>query len=102
VETLLIIVTACAWILVMVYVAVGNYLYFAKVLPMLSREGLDACPKIWFANQFAQVDLFLTRLPPTVSRPWYYGVLSRVRAISTALLAVMLVVFVAWVAFLSL
>ena len=101
-ETLLLFVTVCAWIFLMAYAVVWSYLYFTKVLPTLSRDGLDACPRIWFANQFAQVDLFLTRLPPTVPRPWYYGVLSRHRAISTAVLVLVLVVFMAWAAFLSL
>ena len=30
-----------AWTIAMAYVVVGNYLYFAKVLPALSRDGLD-------------------------------------------------------------
>ena len=102
VEEILIFVSVCAWILVMAYVVVWNYLYFTKVLPTLSRDGLDGSPKLMPSSQFAQIDLFLTRLPPTASRPWYYCVLSRVRAISAALLVVELVVFMAWVAFLSL
>jgi hypothetical protein len=99
---ILIFVTACALISVMAYVVVANYLYFTKVLPTLSRDGLDGWPKFMPSRQFAQADLFLTRLPPTAHRRWYYGVLSRVRAISAALLVVESVVFMAWVAFSSL
>jgi hypothetical protein len=102
VEQILIFVTVCAWIFVMAYVVVGNYLYFTKVLPTLSRDGLDGWPKFTPSRQLAQVDLFLTRLPTTAARPWYYGVLSRVRAISAALIVVELVVFLAWAAFASL
>jgi hypothetical protein len=102
VEEILIFVSACAWIFVMAYVVVGNYLYFTKILPTLSRDGLDGSPKFTPSSQFAQVDLYLTRLPPTGARPWYYDVLSRVRAISTALVVVELVVFMAWLSFLSL
>jgi hypothetical protein len=103
VETLLILVTACAWILVMAYVVVGNYLYFAKVLPTLSGDGLDDdWPKLTPSRQLAQIDLFLTRLPPTAPRPSYYSVLARVRAITSAVVSVELLVFLAWVAFLSL
>ena len=40
-EQILIFVTACAWIFVMAYAVVGNYLYFTKVLPTLARDGLD-------------------------------------------------------------
>ena len=40
-EQILIFVTACAWIFVMAYAVVWNYLYFTKVLPTLSRDGLD-------------------------------------------------------------
>ena len=98
---ILLLVTACAWFLVMAYVVVGNYLYFTKVLPTVSRGGLDGWPKLMPSRQFAQVDLFLTRLPPTAPRPWHYGVLSRVRAISTAVFVVQLVVFLAWVAVMS-
>ncbi len=101
-EQILIFVTACAWIFGMAYAVVWNYLYFTKVLPMLSRHGLDDCAKLWWSSQFAQVDLFLTRLPPTDPRPWYYGVLSRVRVINAAILVMGLVVVMAWVAFFSL
>ncbi len=101
-EQILIFVTACVWIFVMAYAVVWNYLYFTKVLPTLSRHGLDDCAKLWWSSQFAQVDLFLTRLPTTAPRPWYYGALSRVRAISAAILVVELLVFMAWVVLLSL
>jgi hypothetical protein len=100
VEEILIFVSACAWIFLMSYVVVGNYLYFTKVLPTLSRDGLDGSGKFTPSSQFAQVDLFLTRLPPTGPRPWYYGVLSRVRAISAALVVAEFVVFMAWFIFL--
>jgi hypothetical protein len=102
VEQILIFVIVCAWIFGMAYAVVWNYLYFTKVLPTLSRDGLDDWPKFMPLRLVAQVDLFLTRLPPTAPRPWYYGVLSRVRAINAAILVVGLVVFMAWVAFLSL
>ena len=101
VEEILIFVSVCAWISVMAYVVVWNYLYFTKVLPTLSRDGLDDSPKFMPSSQFAQVDLFLPGYHPPPPRPWYCRVLSRVRAISTAVLFVELVVFMAWVAFSS-
>ena len=33
------------WVLVMVYVLLGNYLYFAKVLPTLGEHGRPAAPR---------------------------------------------------------
>jgi hypothetical protein len=77
------------------YVIVGNHLYLAKVLPALSRDGLDGSVKFMPSKQFDQIDVFLTRFPPTAPRPWFYGVLSHVRAISAALVAFWLVAFVA-------
>ncbi len=83
------------WTSVMVYVVVGNYLYWTKVLPALSRDGLDGSVKFMPSKQFGQVDLFLTRFPPTAPRPWFYGVLSHVRAICAALIVLELVAIVA-------
>jgi hypothetical protein len=46
------------------YVIVGNHLYLAKVLPALSRDGLDGSVKFMPSKQFDQIDVFLTRFPP--------------------------------------
>jgi hypothetical protein len=83
------------WTSVAAYVVIGNYLYFTKVLPALSRDGLDGSLKFTPSKQLAQVDLFLTRFPPTVPRPWFYVVLSHVRAINVALVVLALVAMVA-------
>jgi hypothetical protein len=84
-----------AWIFVMSYVVIGNYLYFTKVLPALARDGLDGSPKFMPSKQLAQVDLFITRFPPTAPRPWFFSVLSRVRAITAAVVFAELVAMVA-------
>ena len=92
-----VVIILTAWIVVMAYVIVGNYLYFTKVLPALSRDGLDGWPKFLPSKQLAQVDFFLRRFPPPDPRPWFYGVLSHVRAITAAVVVVELVAFVAGV-----
>jgi hypothetical protein len=84
-----------AWTIVMLYVTLGNHLYFPKVLPALSRHGLDGSLKFTPSKQFGQVELFLTRFPPTAPRPWFYGVLLHVRAITASVLLVELAGMVA-------
>ena len=96
VQEILIFLTVCAWSFGMAFAVVWNYLYFTKVLPALSQDGLDDWPKFTPSRLFAPVDLFLTRLPPTAPRPWYYGILSRASAINAVILVVGLVLFMAW------
>jgi hypothetical protein len=92
---MVILIFLTAWTIVMTYVVVGNYPYFTKVLPALSRDGLDGSLKLTPSKQLAQVDFFLTRFPPTAPRPWFYDVLSHVRAITAAVVLVELVAMVA-------
>jgi hypothetical protein len=84
-----------AWTVVMLYVTLGNYLYFTKVLPALSRDGLDGSLKFTPSKQLGQVEVFLSRFPLTAPRPWFYGVLLHIRAITAAVLLVELVGMVA-------
>lgn len=84
-----------SWVLVMAYVVVGNYLYFEKILPALSRDGLDSSMKFMPSKQLEQVDLFLARFPPDAPRPWFYGLLSNVRIITIVVMLSLLVGMVA-------
>lgn len=88
-----------AWTIGAFYVVVGNYLYFAKVLPGLARDGLDGSPKFLPWKQLRQVDLFFARFAPDAPRPWFHGVLSHARGITVV---VLLMVALAVPAFLGL
>ncbi len=81
-----------AWLLVVVYVILGNYLYWLKILPTLTRNGLDGSPKFSPSGQLKQVDLFIAQLIPDVSRPWFYGLLAHVRAITAVVLAMLVAI----------
>ena len=98
-----ILIVLIAWTSGMACVIVWNYLYLAKVLPALSRDGLDGSVKFMPSKQSGQVDLFLARFPPTGPRPWFYGVLSHVRAFNVGLIVMALVAIVAvlWLSFMN-
>lgn len=84
-----------SWVLVMAYCVVANYLYFEKVLPALSRDGLDSSMKFLPSKQLEQVDLFLARFPPDAPRPWFYGPLSHIRIITVVVMLLIAVEMVA-------
>jgi hypothetical protein len=82
------VVFVTAWAFMMIYVLMGNYLYFTKVLPALGRASLDGWPKFLPSSQLEQVDRYLNMLPPDAPRPWYCAILSRVRTLTVAVVLI--------------
>ncbi|WP_165232008.1 hypothetical protein [Aquisphaera insulae] len=76
----------------MVYASLGNYLYLFKVLPALSRAGLDGSQKLLPSQQLEQIDQYLARFPADAPRPWFHGLLSHFRLISTVLVILTLLI----------
>lgn len=62
---------------VVVYVILGNYLYFAKILPVLNEP-----PKFLPSGQLHDVDRYIELLDKQGERPWFGPVLRNVRAIT--------------------
>ena len=62
---------------VIVYVVLGNYLYFTKVLP-----ALDEPPKLLPGGQVRDIDRYLESLDERVERPWFVPVLQNIRTIT--------------------
>lgn len=62
---------------VIVYVVLGNYLYFTKVLPVL-----DEPPKLLPGGQVRDIDRYLESLDERVERPWFVPILQNIRTIT--------------------
>lgn len=43
-----------AWVVIVIYVVIGNVIYFGKVLPTLHEAGLDSVPKFLPSGQAKQ------------------------------------------------
>ena len=81
-----------AWGLVVAYVLLGNYLYFARVLPEL-REQPSGLPSV----QLSQVDRYLSHLAQAGERPWFHFLLRHIRSVTLAVgAAFILSVVVFW------
>ena len=65
----------------LLYVALGNYLYFGKILPALGEE-----PKLSPSGQLRDVDRYVALLKGRSQRPWFLVLLRHVRGISVAYL----------------
>jgi hypothetical protein len=74
------------WLLILLFVVVGNMLYFAKVLPALGES------PTWGSAQLKQIDRFIASLGPEQARPWFYPFLKNVRLVGAVLLALWLMV----------
>ena len=59
---------------VVVYIVLGNYLYFAKVLPVLNEP-----PKMLPSGQINDVDRYLELLDERRERQWFVPILQNVR-----------------------
>ena len=66
---------------VVVYIVLGNYLYFAKVLPVLNEP-----PKILPSGQIDDVDRYLELLDERRERQWFVPILQNIRIISSVYL----------------
>ena len=62
---------------VVVYVVLGNYLYFAKVLPVL-----DEPPKLFPSGQLRDIERYLELQDERVERQWFVPILQNIRNIT--------------------
>lgn len=62
---------------VVIYVVLGNYLYFSKILP-----ALDESPKLLPSGQLRDVDRYLKWLEKTGECPWFAVLLRNIRLIT--------------------
>ena len=65
-----------------VYVVLGNYLYFAKVLPFLGEP-----PKLLPTDQVRDIERYLESLDERLERQWFVPILQNIRTISIIYLA---------------
>ena len=62
---------------VVVYVVLGNYLYFAKVLPALNEP-----PKLLPSSQVRDVERYLESLDERLQRQWFVPIVQNIRTIT--------------------
>jgi len=62
---------------VVVYVVLGNYLYFAKVLPVLEEP-----PKLLPSGQVKDIERYLESLDERLKRQWFVPILQNIRTIT--------------------
>tara|TARA_Y100001933_G_C18470187_1_gene343802 strand:+ start:56 stop:352 length:297 start_codon:yes stop_codon:yes gene_type:complete len=74
------------WFLVALYVLLGNYVYFRKILPALGDETGNAAPRFLPSGQFSQVKEYLRVLEKEQERPWFYYFLKNIVAINALFL----------------
>jgi hypothetical protein len=74
-----------AWGLMVAYVLLGNYLYFAQVLPAL-KENPSGSPSV----QLSQVDRYLAKLAQAGVRPWFHPYLRHIRVVTLLVAAAFL------------
>jgi hypothetical protein len=74
---------------VVIYVVLGNYLYFAKVLP-----ALDESPKLFPSGQLKDVKRYLELLDEQGERPWFGAILRNAMPINVIYLIGMATTFV--------
>ena len=81
------------WILVVTYVVVGLYVHTRKILPKLREVHGHAVMPLMPSKQLSQIDEYLKILDEAGERPWYYLYLRHIRKIISALLLMMVPIF---------
>ena len=76
------------FLVIVVYIIAGNYLYFAKVL-----RTLDESPRMMPFGQLDQVDRYLQTLDNEQKQAWSARVLGNVRAITAIVMVLVLSMF---------
>jgi hypothetical protein len=72
-------------VIVLVYVLLGNYLYFCKILPAIRKA-----PGILPWTQVQHLEEYLDLVEGNKDRPWFYYYLQNIKTISIILLLMML------------
>ena len=65
------------WAIVMAYIAIGNYIYFFKILPMLGKG-----PSFMPFNQQKDIQEYLKILIERNEYPWFYHILNNIKLIT--------------------
>jgi hypothetical protein len=89
-------ICVAGWLIVMAYVAIGNYLYLSKVLPNLARRGLNGTFRFLPWEQLRQVDLFVAGHPANAPKRPALAYLSHIRLITAITLIAEICAFGAW------
>jgi len=76
------------FILVALYVIVGNYLYFRKVVP-----ALDTAPGLLPSTQLKHMQIYVTMLQEQGERPWFFFYLKNIKAITLGIILLMIPAF---------
>jgi hypothetical protein len=71
-----------SFLIMLLFVTLENYLYFAIVLPALKEDGLDGSIKFKPSEQVKQVDLYIVLHAADVPCRWQYKLLSHNRIIT--------------------
>ena len=66
------------FVAVVIYIVLGNYLYFAKVVPALNEP-----PKLLPWSQWNDVERYLALIDERRERPWFAAILRNTLPIST-------------------
>ena len=66
------------FVAVVIYVVLGNYLYFSKVVPALNEP-----PKLLPWSQWNDVERYLALIDERRERPWFAAILRNALKIST-------------------
>lgn len=82
------------WIVIVAYVVFGNYLYFAKVLPVLRTAGLDEGPRMLPSAHLAQFHRAAAVLRGRGEHPWFLPLVSRCDGITYGTVGLLLLLVV--------
>ena len=77
------------FLLFVVYIALGSYLYFCKILPGIDRAGGRGVPGLP-SEQLRQIKEYVRLLDEKNERPWYYPFLRYNPQIAAVLFALWL------------
>lgn len=83
-----------AWLVIAAYVVVGNYLYFAKVLPVLRTAGLSGLPRALPSAQIKQFRQAAAVLEGRGERRWFFPLMRRFGEITCVVLGFVTLVVV--------
>jgi len=81
------------WLVVALYVLLGNYVYYSKILPALRNDTANAAPSFMPSGQFRQVKEYIRVLEKEQKKPWFYYLLKNLAAITALLVLAMAPLF---------
>ena len=82
------------WWLIVVYVLLGNYVYFCYVLPALRERDPTAGPSLTPIGQFKQIDAYVSLLDESSTKPWAFHFLRHFKTITIVILCLMVPLFI--------